>query len=179
MYLGWQVWSIDRFGHDDDGGRADCAIVLGAAAYFNKPSPVFQARIDHAVKLYREGRVDKIILTGGYGRDAEFAESEVAYAYCQKMGVPEEVLFLEKSSKTTEQNLIQAGMLMEREGLKDALLVSDPWHLKRAAAMAAKHGISSKPSATTTSMYRSAESRWGFLLRELYYIHVWRLAGED
>lgn len=178
-YLGWQLWDIDRFGHHDEGGSADCAIVLGAAAYYNRPSPVFRARIDHAVKLYREGRVEKILLTGGFGKDAEYAESEVAYQYCLEKGVPEKDLLLEDTSKTTEQNLIQAARVMEANGLETALLVSDPWHLKRAAAMARKHGIKSAVSATETTMYRSASSRWGFLWRELYHIHVWRFAGEN
>lgn len=177
-YLAWQVWDIHRVGHSDDGASADCAIVLGAAAYHNRPSPVFKARIDHAIKLYQEGRVKTILLTGGYGKQAEFAESEVAYRYCRQLGVPKEALFLEKKSKTTEQNLKQAVLLMEEHGLDSALLVSDPWHLKRALAMARKHDLSASASATQTTMYRSEESRFRFLLRELYNLHVWRLAGE-
>ena len=178
FYLGWQLWDIGHVGHSDDGSKADCAIVLGAAAYHKKPSPVFQARIDHAVKLYNEGRVEKILLTGGFGKDAEFAESEVAYQYCLEQGVKKADLLLEKKSETTEQNIIQAEILMQQNGLGSALLVSDPWHLKRALAMAKKHDVRAKVSATQTSMYRSEKNRWTFQLRELYYLHVWRLAGE-
>jgi uncharacterized SAM-binding protein YcdF (DUF218 family) len=178
-YVVWQAWDINHVGYSDDGSAADCAIVLGAAAYHKKPSPVFKARIDHAIKLYREGRVGRILLTGGYGKNAEFAESEVAYAYCVAEGVPEEDILLEKKSQTTEQNLIEAKPLMEAQGMKTALLVSDPWHLKRGLAIAKKHGVSAKPSATRTSMYRSELSQWKFLLREMYYLHVWRLVGES
>lgn len=178
FYIGWQLWDIGHVGHSDDGSKADCAIVLGAAAYHNKPSPVFQARIDHAVKLYKEGRVEKILLTGGFGKNAEYSESEVAYKYCIEQGVKEADLLLEKKSETTEQNIIQAEIIMEEKGLDSALLVSDPWHLKRALAMAGKHDVSAKPSATQTSMYRSDKNRWTFQIKELYYLHVWRLAGE-
>lgn len=178
LYIGWQLWDIGHVGHSDDGSKADCAIVLGAAAYHKKPSPVFQARIDHAVKLYKQGRVEKILLTGGFGKNAEYSESEVAYQYCLKQGVNKADLLLEKKSETTEQNIIQAEILMQENELDSALIVSDPWHLKRALAMAKKHDVSAKPSATQTSMYRSDKNRWTFQIRELYYIHVWRLAGE-
>lgn len=178
IYAGWQAWDINRVGYSDDGSKADCAIVLGAAAYHKKPSPVFQARIDHAIKLYKAGRVEKVLLTGGYGKNAEFAESEVAYQYCKANGVPEKDILLEKKSQTTEQNIIEAEKVMQQEGFENALIVSDPWHLKRALAMTAKHDVSAKPSATKTSMYRSEKSQWQFLLREMYYLHIWRLAGE-
>ncbi|SHI71516.1 Uncharacterized SAM-binding protein YcdF, DUF218 family [Rubritalea squalenifaciens DSM 18772] len=176
VYASWQIWDIHRYGHVDDGGQADCAIVLGAAAYYNKPSPVFKARIDHAIKLYKEGRVKKVILTGGFGKDAEFAESEVAYEYCLKNGIPDKDLYKETESKTTEQNIAQAKKLMDKFGMESALLVSDPWHLKRAHAIAEKYEMQNRPSATLTTMYKSDESRLKFLMREFYYIHVWRFA---
>lgn len=178
VYITWQAWDINHVGYSDDGASADCAIVLGAAAYHTKPSPVFKARIDHAIKLYQEGRVNVVLLTGGYGKNAPFAESEVAYNYCVSNGVPRERILLEKNSQTTEQNIIEAKKLMNSSGLKTALIVSDPWHLKRGLAISKKHGVSAKPSATRTSMYRSEKSQWQFLLREMYYIHLWRLAGE-
>ncbi|MFC4991857.1 YdcF family protein [Rubritalea tangerina] len=177
-YVIWQLWDINRVGFSDDGGEADCAIVLGAAAYHKKPSPVFQARIDHAIKLYKDGRVSKVLLTGGFGENAQFAESEVALEYCKKMGVPERDLLIEKQSQTTEQNIIEAQQVMQQEELDSALIVSDPWHLKRALAMTRKHDLEASGSATRTSMYRSEKSKWGFLMRELYYLHIWRLAGE-
>jgi len=179
FYVLWQLWEINRFGHSDDGRSADCAIVFGAAAYYNKPSPVFKARIDHALKLYREGRVEKIILTGGFGKDAEFSESEVAYRYCVEEGIPKSDLLLERRSTTTQQNLIEARVLMESNDLETALLVSDPWHLKRASAIANKYDVVGNPSATTTTMYRSDSRKWEFLWREFYYLHVWRFVGED
>lgn len=177
-YVGWQAWSINYIGYSDDGGKADCAIVLGAAAYHKKPSPVFQARIDHAIKLYKEGRVKTILLTGGYGKNAEFSESEVAHDYCVANGVPEDAILLEKKSLTTEQNIIEAEKLMYERRLRSALLVSDPWHLKRALAIADKYEVSAKASATRTSMYRSEKSQWTFLLREMYNLHLWRFVGE-
>jgi len=174
VYIGWQMWSIDDFGHSDDGSSADCGIVLGAAAWHNKPSPVFKARIDHAINLYETNRIEAIILTGGFGKGADFAESEVAKDYCVEKGVPEEDIFIETKSQTTEENLLEAKVIMEEKGFKSSLIVSDPWHLKRACNMAAYYDIQAKPSATKTSLFTSTGSKLKFMWKEFQYIHVWK-----
>ena len=176
-YLTLQAVSIHRFGFSDDGRSADCAIVLGAAAYHNKPSPVFTERINQGIRLYQEERVKFIILTGGFGDGAPFAESEVALDYCLDQGVPREALPLETKSKHTQENLKEAKLVMDERGWKTALVVSDPWHLKRALAMAHSKGIDAQPSGTTSSRYESPKARAGFLLRELYFYHQFIFFG--
>lgn len=171
LYLALQAVSIHRYGFSDDGRRADCAIILGAAAYHNKPSPVFTERINQGIRLYRENRVRHLILTGGFGEGAAFAESEVAFKYCLERGVPQSALLLETNSQTTYQNLTEAKALMETQGWTSALVVSDPWHLKRAVRIAKTLGIQAHPSGTTSTRYESPKARAGFLLRELYFYH--------
>lgn len=171
------MWSIDDFGHSDDLSSADCGIVLGAAAWHNKPSPVFQARIDHAITLYETGRIKVIILTGGFGDGADFAESEVAKDYCVKKGVPVEDIFIEKKSQTTEENLLEANKIMEDKGYESSLIVSDPWHLKRACHIADYYEIPAKPSATKTSLFTSKGSKLKFIWKEFQYLHAWKFTN--
>lgn len=168
------MWSIDKFGHTDDGSKADCAIVLGAAAWHNKPSPVFEARIDHAIHLYDSGRVKSIILTGGFGKGADYAESEVAKQYCVEQGVREKDIAIETKSLTTKQNMLEAHQIMEAQGYTSSLIVSDPWHLKRACDIADYYSIPAKPSATQNSRYTTKESKLKFIWREFLYLHVWK-----
>ncbi len=177
LYLSWQALSIHRFGFADDGRDADCAIVLGTAAWHNKPSPVLQERLNHAIGLYESGRVPILILTGGFGDGAEYAESKVAENYCLQRGVPAEALVSEDRSRTTIENLAEARALLEENGLRTALIVSDPWHLKRAVAIARRQGIDAHPSGTTTSRFQSFKARANFLLRELYLYHRYLLLG--
>ncbi|MDA0766740.1 MAG: YdcF family protein [Verrucomicrobia bacterium] len=177
LYLVYQAVSIHRFGFSDDGRSADCAIVLGAAAYHNKPSPVFTERINQGIRLYKEGRVAHLILTGGFGEGAPFAESEVALDHCLAHGVPREALLLETTSQTTDQNLVEAKRLMDENAWQTALVVSDPWHLKRAVAAAKDLGIEAHPSGTITTRYESPKARAGFLLRELYFYHRYLFLG--
>ena len=115
--LGTAIWI---YGATDQAVKSDCAIVLGAAAYGTQPSPVFEERIRHAIDLYRTGLVAKIIFTGGYGTGADHAESEVGAAYAAREGVPTTDVFVEHRSRTTQQNLAEAQILMAAHDLKTA-----------------------------------------------------------
>lgn len=178
LYLSWQIVSIHTYGFRDDGRRADCAIVLGGAAWHKKPSPVLEERLNHAIKLYREGRVGALVLTGGFGADAPYSEAQVAKYYCRDQGVPEEDLLLETDdSQTTVQNLSGAKKVLDANGMESALIVSDPWHLKRGVLIARREGIDAYQSGTRTSKFESFKARSSFLLRELYLYHQFLLFG--
>lgn len=177
VYMTLQAVSIHRYGFSDDGRSSDCAIILGTAAWHNKPSPVFTERINQGIRLYQEGRVRFLILTGGFGDGAPFAESEVALQHCLDHGIPREALFLEKSSQTTLENLSEAKTLMDEHHWTSALVVSDPWHLKRGVAMARHVGIDAHPSGTTSTRFESPKAQSGFLLRELYSYHRFLFFG--
>jgi uncharacterized SAM-binding protein YcdF (DUF218 family) len=176
----WSVWLGWRIMHGagiDETRKADVAIVLGAAAYGDKPSPVFEQRIAHGVDLYKRGTVAKLILTGGFGDGAEYSESQVAYRYAIGQGVPERDLLIEKSSRTTFENLKHACELMQTHGYSGALLVSDPLHMERAACMMKDLGVSAWRSPTRTSRYTSVAAKSGFLLREIYGLTLYIVCG--
>ena len=173
LYLAWQTLSINRFGFRDDGRSADCAIVLGGAAWHDKPSPVLRERLNHAIDLFQEGRVGALVLTGGKGTGAAYSEGEVARDYCLKRGIPAHALFVEGRSRTTLENLQEAKKILQAQKFRDALIVSDPWHLKRGVLIARRQDIEASPSATTTSRFESFKSRSGFTMRELYLYHLY------
>ena len=177
LYLGWQGISIHSYGFRDDGRRADCAIVLGTAAWHHKPSPVFQERLNHAIELFKQGRVKAIVLTGGFGDGAPMAESQVAKTYCLERGIPEEALHLETRSQTTVENLAEAEKLLKEQGMTSALIVSDPWHLKRGVLIARRNGIDASQSGTNTTRFKSFKARTTFLIRELYLYHIFLFFG--
>lgn len=162
------VWT----GHRDQAAPADAIIVLGAAAYDARPSPVFEQRIVHGIALYERGLADTLIFTGGFGGEgARFAESEVARRYARRRGVPERGMLIETVSRTTQQNLHEAAALMRARDMHRAIVVSDPLHMARALRLARAEGIDALGSATPTSRFRSLEARWQFLMREVYFFH--------
>ncbi len=136
-------------------GTYDCGIILGAAVTSNQPSPVFQARLDHGIDLYQKGVVKILIFTGGVGKGDHMAESEVGATYAQDKGVPASDTLMEKTSKTTVQNLLEAKRLMEGEGMKTALIISDPLHLRRSVIIAKWLEMEVDASGTPFSRYKS------------------------
>ena len=164
----WIVWVGER----DQAAQADAIIVLGAAAYDAKPSPVFEERIRHGLDLYRQGYAPLLIFTGGYGGTAaRFSESQVARRYAIKQGVPDEAILIETASRTTRQNLIEARRLMEQRKLHRVIIVSDPLHMARALRLAHELGIDALASSTPSTRFRSFHTSWKFLVQEIYFFH--------
>ena len=168
---GWPlyiVWVGDR----DQAAPADAIIVLGAAAYDAKPSPVFEERIRHGLDLYQRGYAPTLIFTGGFGGNgARFAESQVARRYALRHDVPADAILIETVSRTTRQNLIEARGLMRSHGLHRAIIVSDPLHMARALRLCRELQIDALASSTPSTRFRSFQTRWRFLLQEVYFFH--------
>ena len=115
----------------DSAQKADAIAVLGAAQYAGKPSPVFEARLNHAAKLYKQKFAPFIITTGGIysdasptGRQESFSEGEVGKKYLISLGIPEEKIIAETSSLTTMQNLNRVAEISEKKDLKNLLLLA-------------------------------------------------------
>lgn len=165
---GWIIWVGDH----DEAAPADAIIVLGAAAYDAKPSPVFEERIRHGLDLYRRGYAPVLIFTGGYGgAGARFSESQVARRYALRQQVPKDAILIETVSRTTRQNLIEAQLLMREHHLQRVIIVSDPLHMARALRLSRELGIEALASSTPSTRFRSFHTRWRFLAQEVYFFH--------
>ncbi|MBD2295638.1 YdcF family protein [Anabaena sphaerica FACHB-251] len=167
--------SIYFYGNNHTHIQADAAIILGAAVWGEKPSPVFRERINHAINLYKNGYVRTLIFTGGVGSGDELAEAVVGKRYAVNKGVKAADIFMETTSRTTHQNLQNASELAAAYALKKVLIVSDPLHLKRAVLMARNLGLDAQPSPTPTTRYQSLNSQLPFLMRETYFYFVYLL----
>lgn len=170
------AWSIVDYGRSDNSrDRADAALVLGAAAWGNKPSPVFRERIRHAIQLYQTKRVRWIVFTGGTPVPGYPSEAEVGRSYALKAGVPMTAMLAESESRTTWGNLQNAHYLAEPFGIRSYLLVSDPWHMRRAVLMAHDLGLNVLPSPTGSTRFRTVMAQWNFLIRETWLYIGYRI----
>jgi uncharacterized SAM-binding protein YcdF (DUF218 family) len=169
LVIGLLALSIYSYRNTTSDVHADAAIVLGAAVWGNQLSPVFRERVNHAINLYRSGRVRKLIFTGGQGNPGEQAESFAARQYARQSGVPAGDIFIEDRSHTTYENLLYAKSVADDHGLKKVLIVSDPLHMKRAMVMAGEMGMEAYPSPTPTTRYQSVKSQVGLLAYETFY----------
>lgn len=168
LAFGYVAWTIVSYGGSDSHDNADAALVLGAAAWGNRPSPVFKERINHAVMLYKAGKVKWLVFTGGTPEPGYPSEAEVGRLFALQAGVPMTAMLAETESRTTWQNLENARVLSNPFGIHSFLLVSDPLHMRRAVLMAHDLGLQAKPAPTLSSRYRSVIT-WGkFLIRETW-----------
>ncbi|WP_405132054.1 YdcF family protein [Paenibacillus sp. FSL H8-0317] len=152
---------------DEDSSRiSDTAIILGAAVAGDNPSPVFRERIEHGIKLYRQGTVRNLLFTGGSSGDGEHTEAEVGQKYAIEHGVDPADIRVEIKSRITEENLINSIPIGEQAGYQTYTIVSDPLHMKRAMKLATGLGMDAVPSPTRTTAYRTWRSKFPFLARE-------------
>ncbi len=158
--------------------RGETAIVLGAAVMGDAPSPVFAARLDHAARLYRQGRAARILVTGGRSPEDAMSEAAAGAAFLQARGVPKGAILLEVRSRTTRENLANARRVLGPGARAPVLIVSDPLHMRRAMAMAVSEGFDASPAPTPTTRYRSLGTKASFLAREVWFLHVHWLAGK-
>ena len=171
------AWQIVSYGNSSDGAHADAALVLGAAVWGNKPSPVYRERINEAIALYEAGRVRYLVFTGGTPESGYPAESEVGRRFAIQHGVPASAILVESTSRTTWQNLANAQKLLPYAGIQTVLLVSDPLHMRRAMAMASSLGLQATPAPTTSTRFQSLVSRGEFLWRETWLYLEYLLLG--
>lgn len=176
---GWGVaaWQIIRFGNHASEASADAAIVLGAAAWGTRPSPVYRERIVEAISLYKAGKVRWVILTGGSSAPGYPSEAKVGRQFCISRGVPIGATLVDEVSRTTWQNLEQAKELMASRGIRTVLLVSDPLHMRRAMTMAKDLGLQALPVPTDSSRFRSWSTRGKFLWRETWLYLAYLIFG--
>ena len=142
---------VARASRQDYRGPTDAIVVLGAAQYDGRPSPVLQARLDHALALYRQDIAPQIVLTGGIGAGDTASEAVVGQRYLLSRHVPPEVLVVRPQGRSTEASIRSVADWMRQEGQQSILLVSDPFHMARLRLEARRMGIEAHTSPTRTS----------------------------
>jgi uncharacterized SAM-binding protein YcdF (DUF218 family) len=145
------VLSVVVWGARDMARPADAIVVLGAAQYAGRPSPVLKARLDHAIGLWKRGLAKRMVLTGGRGTGDTISEAAVGRRYVMKAGVADSAILLENEGRTTEASVEAVSGIMDEEQLERAILVSDPFHMLRLQVLAKRYGVESVTSPTRTS----------------------------
>jgi uncharacterized SAM-binding protein YcdF (DUF218 family) len=168
LIVGFLFFNILRTGALDSAERADAIAVLGAAQYAGKPSPVFEARLDHAADLYKKGLAPFVITTGGVFTGEKTSEGEVGKDYLIQLGIPTDKIFADTTSLTTAQNINRIAEISEEHGFKKLIIVSDPFHMYRSLRIAASYGLSALPSPTRTSpILKNSWEEFKFTFREM------------
>ncbi len=166
----WVAIAIERQAERDEARPADLILVLGAAEYRGRPSPVLKARLDHALDLYRRHLAPRIMTTGGAGGDPVFTEGEVGRDYLTNLGVPPEDVVVESEGATTVASTALATEIMRRMGLRSAIVVSDGYHIYRVKKMLERSGITAYGSPRRDNARDTLHERWNYLRQAIGYL---------
>lgn len=166
-------------GRLDEARPAAAIVVLGAAQYEGRPSPVLRARLDHAIALFKRGLAPELILTGGTGTGDTTSEAAVGRRYAVRRGVPQNAITIESRGLTTSQSLNAVALIMRSKPDPTAILVSDPFHMLRLSILARRLGMTPLTSPTRTSPISQSNSQWKYILSEsvkvpLAYLFQWQ-----
>jgi uncharacterized SAM-binding protein YcdF (DUF218 family) len=140
LWCRWVYVQIETYANLDQAAPADAIGVLGAAEYDGRPSPVYRARLDHALELYHRGIAPLLITLGGPGGDA-YTEGTVGEDYLISKGVPEEDIIAETESRNTEESARRIAVIARVNGLHRLVIVSDGTHMFRIHAICAAEGL--------------------------------------
>ncbi len=159
--------AVLRWERHDQARPVSAIVVLGAAQYVGRPSPVLRARLDHAIALWQRHLAPLMIVTGGTGRGDTTSEAAVSRRYAIRHGVPASAILMENEGRTTSESMEGVARLMGGRRRRDVLLVSDPFHMLRLTILARRHGLQPFASPTPTSPIAASPSeRWKYALSE-------------
>ncbi|MBZ5619950.1 MAG: YdcF family protein [Acidobacteriia bacterium] len=161
---------IERQSSLDEAQAADVILVLGAAEYRGRPSPVLRARLDHALELYNRRLAPLIMTTGGAGGDPIYTEGGVGRSYLISRSVPPEVIIAETEGESTVESTAMAGEIMRRMGLHSAILVSDGYHIYRVKKMLQFRGLNVYGSPRKELAPNFLREHWNYVKQAVGYL---------
>ena len=135
----------------DQKRSVDAIVVLGAAQYNSKPSPVLRARLDQAFMLYKEGLAPTVVVTGGIGEGDRVSEATASQQYLVGRGIPEAAVVVRPEGRSTQASIKAVSEWARQHGVRRVLLVSDPFHMLRLRLEAGRASLQAFTSPTRTS----------------------------
>jgi uncharacterized SAM-binding protein YcdF (DUF218 family) len=144
-----QVWWASR---SDDSAASAAIVVMGAAQWNGKPSPVLRGRLDHAVELYDAGVAPLIVVTGGKQDGDATTQGRSGYDYLREQGVPDGAIKVEVQGTNSFEELSASSLILQQAGVgDDVVIVTDPYHALRVSEIAEEVGLHPHVSPTDAS----------------------------
>ena len=170
------AYAVYRQARQAELAPADAIVVMGAAQYNGRPSPVLRSRLETALDAYERGLAPVVIVTGGNQAGDAFTEAGTGRDYLVDQGVPSEAILVDDRSTNSEQNLRNAAALARERGITSVLIVSDGFHLFRSKMIARDLGLDATgiPAATSPIRPGSASER-AYILRETAAILAYKI----
>ena len=171
------IWWTAR---QDSRPHSDAIVVLGSAQYNGVPSSIFQARLEHARKLYEAGVAPVVVTVGGKKSGDQFTEAEAGRDFLAQEGIPRTSLLAVPEGVDTLESMRDVAAAFRSRGWHNAVLVTDPWHAMRAERMADDSGIEAASSPTRQGpAVQTRTTQFRYILRETAAYLVYRVTGRS
>ncbi|MGY1709289.1 YdcF family protein [Geodermatophilus sp. SYSU D00758] len=171
------IWWTAR---QDSRPGSDAIVVLGSAQYNGVPSSIFEARLEHALRLYEQGVAPVVVTVGGKAAGDQFTEAEAGRDYLAAAGVPGDALLAVEEGVDTLESMRSVATAFDERGWRTAVLVTDPWHALRAERMAEDAGIAAESSPTRQGpAVQTRTTQFRYILRETAAYLLYRATGES
>ena len=133
----------------------DCIVVLGAAVWGDKPSPMLEDRIKTAIELYKNGVSNKIIMSGDHINE-DYDEVNIMKKYAIENGVASEDIFMVHAGIATYECIYRSKEIFKA---KKIIIVTQEYHLYRALHIANRLGIEAYGVKADPQKYAGATYR--------------------
>jgi uncharacterized SAM-binding protein YcdF (DUF218 family) len=176
--FGWTAYRVWRVARMDQRAKVDAIVVLGAAQFDGRPSTVFTARLQQALKLYDAGVAKRVATVGGGAPGDRFTEGEAGGRWLEQHGVPRADLIVVGSGRNTLDSLTAAVPPLVAARVRTVVLVTDPWHSLRSRAIARDLGFVAdvSPARSGPAVHtRATQAR--YIARETVGYLVYRIFG--
>ena len=159
-----QVW---RAANNPIVREADVIVVLGAAQLNGKPGETLEARLVEAKRIYELGYAPLIITVGAVAPGDRTTEAASGKYWLRMNGVPAKDIIAIEEGRDTLVSTKAFASIMKKRYVSDVIIVTDPYHCKRAMSMADDQGVVSTCSPVQTGPNTLAKSGYKYLLREV------------
>lgn len=163
------VWNA---GTRDNGRDGDVIVVMGAAQYDGRPSPLLESRLQRAAELWLGKRAPLVAVTGGKQDGDRFTEAEASRQWLIDAGVDADAIVSEDVGRSTWESLAALAPTLRARQVSHVVMVTTDWHAARSALSMEDLGFSVTTSGV--SGLRNSQPQW---IRESFGVAIGRIIG--
>jgi uncharacterized SAM-binding protein YcdF (DUF218 family) len=160
LTLGLGVVGLGAVGHalavEDPLEKADAIVAISGDT---------GARASTAISLWKQGYAPIVVFSGAAIDPDSVSSAEIMRREALRQGVPQAATLIEPSSQTTEENATEVAKLMLQHKLKSAILVTSPYHQRRAALLFTR---AFAPHGLLLRNYPARDPEWN---ADLWWLH--------
>ena len=142
------------------------AVVMGAAQYDGRPSDALEARLEEALRIYKDGLVEKVVTVGGGSPGDRFTEARAGRRWLIANGIKRNDAIEIGEGRDTIKSVKAFADYFKLNGISEVIIITDPYHCKRSTYISDDLGINATCSPVKSGPFNLENSSLRYLWRE-------------